>query len=80
LEAEIDVSGERLCIMDNVSNPGVPRSRGELKVRLAALETVVDFGIAQLEAGPSTHDDRCIGEYIRVRIDQLEISADDGET
>ncbi len=38
--------------------------------------TVVDFGIMQLEAGPRTHDERCVGAFIRVLIDRLDLVAE----
>lgn len=38
--------------------------------------TIVDFGTLRLEAGPITHDQRCIGEHIMVIIDRLDLSAD----
>ena len=38
--------------------------------------TILDLGIIQLEAGPNTHDQRCIGEYIMVIIDRLDLYAD----
>ena len=38
--------------------------------------TVIDFGIIQLEAGPNTHDQRCIGEYVMVIIDRLVLCAE----
>ena len=38
--------------------------------------TILDLGGIQLEAGPNTHDKRCIGEYIKVIIDRLDLYAD----
>jgi hypothetical protein len=38
--------------------------------------TILDLGGIQLEAGPNTHDQRCIGEYIMVIIDRLDLYAD----
>ncbi len=41
--------------------------------------TVVDFGILTLSAGPPTHDKRCIGEFVRVLIDRLDLYGEAGE-
>ena len=119
LEAEIEVSGQRLCVMDSFSQPESPRSPGPLRgCRLTALErdgwsweeafsgnrnkekrlealdgwsyvgygqivaispTIVDVGVARLEVGPVTHDERCIGEYVQVQIDRLEMTTETDE-
>ena len=38
--------------------------------------TILDLGDIQLETGPNTHDQRCIGEYIMIIIDRLDLHAD----
>ena len=35
--------------------------------------TSVDFGIFTLEAGPRTNDARCIGEFVKLHIDRLDL-------
>lgn len=35
--------------------------------------TIVDCGLLQLEAPIHTHDERCLGEYVRFSIDRLEV-------
>lgn len=37
--------------------------------------TVIDFGVLTLETGPPTHDERCIGEFVRLVIDRLDLCA-----
>lgn len=39
---------------------------------IAIQPTVVDFGVLELQVGPPTHDDRCIGEYVYIPIDRLD--------
>jgi hypothetical protein len=36
--------------------------------------TTIDTGLLKLEAGPRTNDKRCIGEYVMVEIDRLDIT------
>ena len=36
----------------------------------------IDFGILTLQAGPHTHDERCVGEFVRLWIDRLDLYAD----
>jgi hypothetical protein len=34
----------------------------------------IDFGVLVLEGGPSTHDTRCIGEYVGCTVERLQLS------
>lgn len=43
---------------------------------IAVNPMVVDFGILQLEAGPRTHDERCVGASVRVLIDRLDLTVE----
>jgi SAM-dependent methyltransferase len=38
---------------------------------------VVDFGIARLEIGPHTRDERWIGEFVKIKIDRLSLFSSD---
>ena len=41
---------------------------------------IVDFGFLQLEVGPRTHDRRCVGEFVKIKIDRLSLSSSDNES
>ena len=41
---------------------------------------IVDFGLLQLEVGPRTRDQRCVGEFVKIKIDRLSLSASDDDS
>lgn len=41
---------------------------------------IVDFGMVQLEVGPHTRDQRCVGEFVKIKIDRLSLSLSDDDS